>query len=61
MNNSIFKNNKIIEQKDELIKKLREKKEIQNSQININMSNQTNNNELLLLKLENEKLKMKNL
>ena len=57
MNNSIFKNNKIIEQKDELIKKLREKKEIQNSQININMSNQTNNNELLLLKLENEKLK----
>ena len=56
MNNSIFKNNKIIEQKDELIKKLREKK-IQNSQININMSNQTNNNELLLLKLENEKLK----
>ena len=41
MNNSIFKNNKIIEQKDELIKKLREKKEIQNSQININMSNQT--------------------
>ena len=57
MNNSIFKNNKIIEQKDELIKKLREKKEIQNSQININMNNQTNNNELLLLKLENEKLK----
>ena len=57
MNNSIFKNNKIIEQKDELIKKLREKKEIQNSQININMSNQTNNNELLLLKIENEKLK----
>ena len=57
MNNSIFKNNKIIEQKDELIKKLREKKEIQNSQININMSNQTNNNELLLLKLENEKIK----
>ena len=57
MNNNIFKNNKIIEQKDELIKKLREKKEIKNSQININMSNQTNNNELLLLKLENEKLK----
>ena len=57
MNNNIFKNNKIIEQKDELIKKLREKKEIQNSQININMNNQTNNNELLLLKLENEKLK----
>ena len=57
MNNSIFKNNKIIEQKDELIKKLREKKEIQNSQININMNNQTNNNELLLLKIENEKLK----
>ena len=57
MNNSIFKNNKIIEQKDELIKKIRKKKEIQNSQININMNNQTNNNELLLLKLENEKLK----
>ena len=29
---------------------------IQNSQININMSNQSNNNEIILLKLENEKL-----
>ena len=57
MNNNIYKSNKIIEQKDELIKKLREKKEIPNSQININMSNQSNNNELILLKIENEKLK----
>ena len=57
MNNNIYKSNKIIEQKDELIKQLREKKEIPNSQININMSNQSNNNELILLKIENEKLK----
>ena len=57
MNNNIYKNNKIIEQKDELIKQLREKKEIPNSQININMSNQANNNELIHLKIENEKLK----
>ena len=57
MNNNIYKNNKIIEQKDELIKQLREKKEIPNSQININMSNQPNNNEIILLKFENEKLK----
>ena len=57
MNNNIYKNNKIIEQKDELIKQLREKKDIPNSQININMSNQTNNNELIHLKIENEKLK----
>ena len=56
MNNNVYKNNKIIEQKDELIKKLREKIEIPNSQININMSNQSNNNEIILLKLENEKL-----
>ena len=57
MNNNIYKNNKIIEQKDELIKQLREKKDIPNSQININMSNQANNNELIHLKIENEKLK----
>jgi len=57
MNNNIYKNNKIIEQKDELIKQLREKKEIPNAQININMGNKTNNNQILLLKLENEKLK----
>ena len=57
MNNTIYKNNKIIEQKDELIKQLREKKEIPNSQININMSNYPNNNEILLIKYENEKLK----
>lgn len=57
MNNNIYKNNKIIEQKDELIKQLREKKEVPNSQININMSNQPNNNEIILLKYENEKLK----
>ena len=56
INNNIFKNNKIIEQKDELIKQLRAKKETPNSQININMSNQSNSNELLL-KIENEKLK----
>ena len=56
MNNNIYKNNKIIEQKDELIKKLREKIEIPNSQININMNNPSNNNEILLLKFENEKL-----
>lgn len=56
MNNNIYKNNKIIEQKEEIIKKLREKIEIPNSQININMSNQSNSNEILLLKLENEKL-----
>ena len=59
MNNNIYKNNKIIEQKDELIKQLREKKEIPNSQININMSNQANNNEFIQLKIENEKLKEK--
>ena len=57
MNNNIYKSNKIIEQKDELIKQLREKKEIPNSQININMNNQSNNNELILLKIENKKLK----
>ena len=57
LNNTIYKNNKIIEQKDELIKQLREKKEIPNSQININMSNYPNNNEILLIKYENEKLK----
>ena len=57
MNNNIYKNNKIIEQKDELIKQLREKKDIPNSQININMSNQANNNELIHLKIEKEKLK----
>ena len=57
INNNIYKNNKIIEQKDELIKQLREKKDIPNSQININMSNQANNNELIHLKIENEKLK----
>jgi len=56
MNNNIYKNNKIIEQKEEIIKKLREKIEIPNSQININMSNQSNSNEIILLKLENEKL-----
>ena len=56
INNNIFKNNKIIEQKDELIKQLRAKKETPNSQININMSNQSNSNDLLL-KIENEKLK----
>ena len=56
MNNNIYKNNKIIGQKDELIKKLREKIEIPNSQININMNNPSNNNEILLLKFENEKL-----
>ena len=59
INNNIYKNNKIIEQKDELIKQLREKKDIPNSQININMSNQANNNELIQLKIENEKLKEK--
>ena len=57
MNNNIYKNNKIIEQKDQLIKQLSEKKETPNSQININMSNQSNNNEIILLKYENEKLK----
>ena len=57
INNNIFKNNKIIEQKDELIKQLRAKKDTPNSQININMSNQSNSNEVLLLKMENEKLK----
>ena len=57
MNNNIYKNNKIIEQKDAIIRQLREKKEAPNSQININMSNQSNNNEIILLKYENEKLK----
>ena len=57
MSNNIFKTNKIIEQKDELIKQLREKLEQPNAQININMGNHTNNNEILLIKLENEKLK----
>ena len=57
INNNIFKNNKIIEQKDELINQLRAKKDTPNSKININMSNQSNSNEVLLLKMENEKLK----
>ena len=60
MNNNIYKNNKIIEQKDELIKQLREKKDIPNSQLNINMNNQQNNNEIFLLKYENEKLQKEN-
>ena len=47
MNNNIYKNNKIIEQKDELIKQLREKKEIPNAQINNNISSlKTKNSEL---------------
>ena len=60
MNNNIYKNNKIIEQKDELIKQLREKKDIPKSQLNINMNNQQNNNEIFLLKYENEKLQKEN-
>ena len=60
MNNNIYKNNKIIEQKDELIKQLREKKDIPKSQLNTNMNNQQNNNEIFLLKYENEKLQKEN-
>ena len=60
MNNNIYKNNKIIEQKDELIKQLREKKDIPKSQLNINMNNQENNKEIFLLKYENEKLQKEN-
>ena len=59
INNNIYNNNKIIEQKDELIKQLQQKKELSNAHININIGNQNNinNNQVLLLKLENEKLK----
>ena len=56
LNNNIFRNNKIIQQKDEIINQLRLNKEISNPQMNMNINNQLNNNEISL-KIENEKLK----
>ena len=62
MNNNILSTNKILEQKDELIKQLNEKYNFQNKinsneQLNNEINNNINNNEINNLKLENEKLK----
>ena len=61
MNNNILSTNKIIEQKDQLIKQLSERKDLINNKA---LNNQTNNkfnmnsNEINELKLENEQLKI---
>ena len=62
MNNNILSTNRIIEQKDALIKQLNERKEIIDNKMKIpqnnnELNNNINNNELYSLKLENETLK----
>ena len=61
MNNNILNTNRIIEQKDELIKSLNERKEIQINKIQNPINNQINtginNKEIYELRLENQNLK----
>jgi len=61
MNNNILSTNKIIEQKDQLIKQLSERKDLLNNKASNNQTNNKfnmNSNEINELKLENEQLKI---
>jgi len=61
MNNNILSTNKIIEQKDQLIKQLSEKKDLINNEGQNNQDNiafNMNSNEINQLKIENEQLKI---
>ena len=61
MNNNILSTNKIIEQKDQLIKQLSERKDLINNKASNSQTNNKfnmNSNEIIELKLENEQLKI---
>ena len=61
MNNNILSTNKIIEQKDQLIKQLNERKDLVNNNAPNNQTNieyNMNSNEINQLKMENEQLKI---